>query len=97
MLFGELAPAYKRLQSTLRRATKHDALVVTGTQGNVLPVADFARAFPGLTILNNLHRSGSIDPELFDHVIEQRAVQAIDRIVELLESWRTHIADGRGA
>lgn len=90
VLFGELAPAYNTLQSALRRATQTDALVVIGTRGNVLPVGDFARAFPGLKILNNLHKSDSIDPALFDHVFEERAAESIDRIVELLEASRAN-------
>jgi NAD-dependent deacetylase len=56
VLFGEAAPAYRTLYAMLRRARSTDALVVIGTQGNVLPIDEMARAFPGRRLLNNLHR-----------------------------------------
>lgn len=88
VLFDEPAPGYRPLHAALRRATAADALVVIGTQGNVLPVGDFAREFPGLTILDNLHRSGTSLERNFDHVFEASAVDAIGAIVALLEERR---------
>ncbi len=90
VLFGERAPAYALLRSALRRATRRDALVVIGTQGNVLPVNEFARRFAGRKILNNLHPSASISSHLFDEVFEAPAAQAAERIVAILEEWRAN-------
>jgi len=88
VLFGELAPAYRVLQAILRRARPVDALVVIGTEGSLLPVNAFVGAFPGLRLLNNLHRSDSIDARLFHHVFEAPAAQAIEEVLAELEAWR---------
>ncbi len=88
VLFGEQAPAYRTLYSVIRRSTSLDALVVIGTRGNVLPVNDFVRAFPGLRILNNLHASETISSELFTHVIQQSAADAVGEVIQHLEDWR---------
>jgi NAD-dependent deacetylase len=88
VLFGEQAPAYRVLYRAIRRSTSVDALVVIGTQGNVLPVDDFARAFPGMTILNNLHESETISAKLFTHVIQRPAADAVAEVIERLENWR---------
>jgi NAD-dependent deacetylase len=88
VLFGEQAPAYRALYRAIRRSTSVDALVVIGTQGNILPVNDFVRAFPGRTILNNLHTSETISPELFTYVIQRPAADAVGEVVEHLENWR---------
>jgi NAD-dependent deacetylase len=88
VLFGERAPNYELLRKTLREMTSRDALVVIGTQGVVLPVAGIARAFPGPTLLNNLHESSAIDPDSFDVVIDAPATVAAPRILETLERWR---------
>lgn len=88
VLFGETAPEYATLHAALRRATADDALVIVGTEGSVLPVNDFARAFPGRRILNNLHASEWIDAGLFDKVLEAPAAEAVDEVLETLEGWR---------
>lgn len=88
VLFGEPAPNYDLLRRTLRDATPRDALVVIGTQGVVLPIAGIARAFPGPTLLNNLHESDAIDPDWFDEVIDAPATVAAPQIVATLERWR---------
>lgn len=88
VLFGEQAPNYRMLERALRDAGPDDALVVIGTQGVVLPVEDFARAFPGRTLLNNLHVSDTIDPHVFDVVIEAPATVAAPEIVATLDRWR---------
>ena len=88
VLFGEQAPAYRALYAAIRRSTNVDALVVIGTQGNVLPINDLVCAFPGMTILNNLHASETISPELFTHVIQRPAADAADEVIERLENWR---------
>lgn len=88
VLFGERAPEYDALWRALRRATPADVLVVIGTQGNVLPVDEMARAFPGRTLLNNLHESEWIRPERFTHVLMARAGEAIGELVATLDRWR---------
>jgi NAD-dependent deacetylase len=88
VLFGERAPNYEVLRSTLRDATPRDALVVIGTQGVVLPIAGIVRAFPGPTLLNNLHESDAIDPDWFDEVIDAPATVAAPRIIATLDRWR---------
>jgi hypothetical protein len=62
----------------LRRSRPVDALVVLGTRGNVPPINELARAFPGRKLVNNLHRSEWIDRVLFDRVCEAPA--ASDRL-----------------
>jgi NAD-dependent deacetylase len=88
VLFGEPAPHYDVLRQALRDATPSDALVVIGTQGVVLPIAGIARAFPGPTLLNNLHESDAIDPDWFDEVIDAPATVAAPQIMATLERWR---------
>lgn len=88
VLFGEAAPQYATLWSALRRARRGDALVVIGTQGNVLPIGEIARAFPGRTLLINLHASEWIDDALFDAAFQAPAAEAIDDVIEVLEGWR---------
>jgi NAD-dependent deacetylase len=88
VLFGERAPAYDVLWTALRRADPTDALVVVGTQGGVLPMDDIVRAFPGRTLLNNLHDSAWLRPERFTRVLMGRAAEVIDELVATLEEWR---------
>jgi NAD-dependent deacetylase len=88
VLFGERAPNYELLRRALRDATPRDALVVIGTQGVVLPIAGIARAFPGPTLLNNLHESDAIDPDWFDEVIDAPATVAAPQIIATLDRWR---------
>jgi NAD-dependent deacetylase len=88
VLFGEPAPAYATLDALLRRARPEDALVVVGTQGNVLPVDAIARGFPGLRLLNNLHASPWIDAAGFHDVFEAPAAEAIDAVLAAVDAWR---------
>jgi NAD-dependent deacetylase len=94
VLFGERAPAYDLLWTALRRAEPADALVVIGTQGSVLPVDDMVRAFPGRTLLNNLHDSAWLPAERFTRVLMGRAAETIVEVVVTLEEWRS---SARGA
>ncbi len=87
VLFDERAPEYATLWRALKRAVSTDVLVVVGTQGTILPVADIARRFPGRRLLNNLHRSEAIDARLFDRVIEAPATVAAATIVRTIEEW----------
>jgi NAD-dependent deacetylase len=89
VLFGERAPAYDVLWTALRRAGPTDVLVVVGTQGGLLPVDDIVRAFPGRTLLNNLHESAWLRPERFTRVLMGRAAEVIGELVATLEEWRS--------
>jgi NAD-dependent deacetylase len=91
ILFGEVAPAYQALWSTLRKLGPTDALVVIGTQGSVLPINDIVRAFRGRKLLNNLHPSEWIDAGNFDQVFEAPAAAAVDDVVNVLEAWRATV------
>jgi NAD-dependent deacetylase len=92
VLFGERAPGYDVLWRALRRARPGDALVVIGTQGSVLPVDEIMQAFPGRTLLNNLHESPWLDPERFTKVLPGRAAEVIEELVATLDEWRTESA-----
>ena len=88
VLFEERAPAYVQLAAALRGARPHDVLVVIGTQGGVLPVAEMVQAFPGRTLLNNLHDSPWLPTERFTVVIPGRAGEVIGEVVATLDRWR---------
>ncbi len=88
VLFGERAPAYEVLWTALRRARPTDALVVVGTQGGVLPVDAMVQAFPGRTLLNNLHESPWLRAERFTRVLVGRATETIEELVATLDEWR---------
>jgi NAD-dependent SIR2 family protein deacetylase len=88
VLFNETAPAYRTLYAMLSRARLVDALVVIGIQGNALPINEMVRAFPGLKLLNNLHRSEWIDDSRFDRVFEAPAATAVDEMIAALEASR---------
>jgi len=92
VLFGERAPAYDVLWAALRRAWPADALVVVGTQGGVLPVDAMVQAFPGRTLLNNLHESPWLRPERFTRVLPGRAAEVIEELVATLDEWRANAA-----
>ena len=96
VLFDEPAPAYETLWRALGRATPADALVVIGTQGNVLPVGEIVRAFPGRALLDNLHESDWLRPEWFTRVLMGRAAETIGDVVATLDEWRRD-ADPRAA
>jgi len=84
VLFDEPAPAYSKLWKVVRSLRRWDVLVVIGTQGSVLPVEDFARGAPCLTVLNNLHESADIDEDAFDIVLRKRAAEAAAEIGEIV-------------
>lgn len=88
VLFGEAAPEYATLRRVLRAARASDALVVVGTQGGVLPVDDIVRAFPGRTLLSNLHDSPHLDAARFTAVVPGRAAEVMDAVLAQVEAWR---------
>lgn len=92
VLFNERAPVYDHLWRALRSATATDALVVLGTQGNVLPIEEVVRAFPGRALLSNLHDSDWLRPDHFTRVVMGRAADVIDELLDTLDSWRSEIS-----
>lgn len=84
VLFGEAAPGYLTLWSTLRRARRDDLLLVVGTQGAVLPVGEMARGFPGRSALVNLHPSDDIDERAFDVVVHAPAEEVMEALLAAL-------------
>jgi NAD-dependent deacetylase len=86
VFFGEPAPAYARLFAVLESLRKKDVLLVIGTSGYVLPVAQFGYMNPGIGILNNLERSIHIPDAAFDHAFYRPATEAVVDIEEMLQS-----------
>ena len=84
VFFGEAAPQYSVLWSTLESATAEDLLIVIGTSGVVLPVNAMAAGHKGPKILNNLTEEPAIDGDLFDHVFYQPATKAVLEIDAIL-------------
>ncbi len=84
VFFGERAPLYSTLFQTLESLRPQDVLLVVGTAGQVLPVADFARFSPATNILNNLDESPLIPSALFTHTFYMPATQAADLIEKVL-------------
>lgn len=86
VLFGEMAPEYRKLWKAMRELGPEDVLVVIGTQGSVLPVNSFADNARSFKILNNLHPSDDIDPSLFDRVLMARASEVAEEVGALVRS-----------
>jgi len=84
VFFGEQAPQYARMWTAFASLKSEDSVVVIGTSGVVLPVAQMALQFQGFKILNNLAPEPAINERAFDRVFHQPATQAagqIDRII----------------
>jgi len=87
VFFGEMAPKYEELSKELQDC---EFLVVIGTSGNVVGVNSMA-GFVQHSILNNLEPSVAIEEELFSKVLYKKATEAIDEIVEDVESFLENI------
>ena len=85
VFFGEQAPEYSKLYDALHELRPVDILLVVGTSGQVLPVADFAGINPGLNILNNLTQSKNIPDNTFDHIFYCPVTEAVNQIQNILE------------
>lgn len=95
VLFGEsVREEYRPYYRALRRLGPEDALVVVGTQGNVVPVCHDARHLPCLKVLCNLDPSDPrfIDESKWDKVLRKPAEDAADDIARLLEDWEAQNA-----
>lgn len=86
VLFGELAPEYAKMYRTMKRLQPDDLLIVIGTLGNVLPVADFAERAPCRTILNNLEPSEHIPEGSFDDVFYDRASNMAEELEKVVRA-----------
>jgi NAD-dependent deacetylase len=95
VMFGEAmgdpqAPwSYHPYRRAMRRLGPEDALVVIGTQGNVVGICRDARNLRCLKILNNLDPADPrwINESAWDAVIHAPAADAAPRIVTMLEEW----------
>lgn len=84
VFFGEPAPQYETMWNAFEALTSRDMLLVIGTSGVVLPVAQIALNYRGFKVLNNLAEEDAIPGRVFDRVFYQPATEAageIDRIV----------------
>lgn len=88
VLFEEAAPEYFTLRKVIKKHHSADVLVVIGTQGIVIPVAQIAGTFRGKKILNNLHASDAIPEVIFDAAFLESAATAFPKIRALLDEWR---------
>ncbi|MFO7811122.1 MAG: Sir2 family NAD-dependent protein deacetylase [Candidatus Delongbacteria bacterium] len=83
VMFGEPAPFYRTLYNELLNS---GLLVVIGTSGAVLPVAQFA-SYTRYSILNNLEYSLAINHMIFTHTFYERATTAAPKIKSLIEKY----------
>lgn len=84
VMFGQSAPNYQKLWSTVDKLTDADTFIVVGTMGNVIPVNSFVKYCGARRILNNLEESPDIDTRLFTHVYHKPATEAIVDIRKVL-------------
>lgn len=84
VFFNERAPLYLDMWRRLEELTDDDVLVVVGTSGTVLPVAQIARSSPSTTVLSNLESEASIPDSCFDHVLHGRAAEIAPRLDALV-------------
>ena len=75
VFFNESAPLYTEMFRRLEALTAADLLVVIGTSGTVLPVAEIARRSLATTILSNLDSDPSVADRHFTHVLHGRAAE----------------------
>jgi NAD-dependent deacetylase len=87
VFFGEPAPEYAGMWQAFHDLQPHDAVVIIGTSGTVLPVNTMVaghKARGGLAVLNNLHRQPEITERLFTHVFHEPATQTVEKIDAIL-------------
>jgi NAD-dependent deacetylase len=84
VFFGEAAPEYETMWGALASLHADDVLLIIGTSGVVLPVAQMALQFEGCKILNNLEPEPAIDDRAFDRAIHLPATRAVVEIDGIL-------------
>jgi NAD-dependent deacetylase len=83
VFFHEMAPLYADMWRRLAALTEEDVLVVIGTSGNVLPVAEIARRTPATTVLSNLESDRGLVERHFNYVLHGRAAEIAPQLDEL--------------
>ncbi len=83
VMFGESAPLYETLHHKLQDCT---LLVVIGTSGSVLPIAQYAQSVPR-AILNNLQPGPEIPEHNFSDVFYESAVNAAPKIEKIVQDF----------
>jgi NAD-dependent deacetylase len=80
VFFHEPAPLYGEMWRRLAELTRDDLLVVIGTSGTVLPVAEIARLTAATTILSNLQSEPGLDETPFTYVLHGRAAETAPQL-----------------
>ncbi len=75
VFYHEQAPLYAEMWRRLAALAHDDVLVVIGTSGNVLPIAEIARRTPATTVLSNLETEQGLAEKVFTHVLHGRAAE----------------------
>lgn len=84
VFFGEEAPLYGKMWSTLDALKSRDVLVIIGTSGSVMPIEQIARLSRARTILSNLESVSSLSDSAFTHVMHGRAAEIAPALDELV-------------
>ncbi len=85
VFFGGPAPHYQTMYQWLEQANHPQSLfIVSGTQGNVVPIDSLLAQVDGQKILNNLDPSPYIDERHYAHVLYTPATEAWPHIEELV-------------
>ncbi|WP_294538933.1 Sir2 family NAD-dependent protein deacetylase [uncultured Rhodoblastus sp.] len=92
VFFREPAPLYGEMWRRLAALTRDDVLVVIGTSGAVLPIAEIARRCPATSILSNLESEPGLNEQPFDHVLHGRAAE----IAPQLDALATRLMERPG-
>lgn len=85
VFFGGPAPYYQTMYHWLAHASHPQSLfIVSGTQGNVVPIDSLLAQVDGQKILNNLEPSPYIDERNYTHVLYAPATEAWPQIEKLV-------------
>lgn len=90
VLYGEPAPQYEVLVSILGDLTPADALVVIGTEGEVVPIGALAQHLPCRRVLVNLTPSNFLPEGAFDAITYAPATVGVPAALVELEAWLQH-------
>lgn len=90
VFFGGPAPRYQQFYQLLAAASHPDSIfIVSGTQGNVVPIDSLLQAVEGHKWLNNLEESPYINGLSYDRVWYVPATQAWPKITaKLAQYWQ---------
>lgn len=90
VFFGESAPEYQKLHKALYDIEEGDIIIVIGTMGAVINIADFIYEVKKSTknvtaILNNMEYSEYINEDVFDYIFYESVETAIDKIDDIIK------------